>query len=395
VNQFHKIAKIFRSIFYSIEHFLISILKKYNFFGIGKFIRSNGSFAIIIVIALFVSFSNLSAKSNNEAFLVGYWQEEKHKILNQVNVSNKESGLVLDGSDLSEKSATIILTEDKKNKEEIFQTDIQILAEDNESLFGGDLNSLPQRRAGSGDLSSDDDVQTYTVLSGDTVSQIAKKFGVTVNTILWANEVEYVNEIKPGDTLFILPTSGVTHKVKSGETLDKIAKKYKAEESEIIAFNDLPANGEIKKGQELVIPGGEKEKPQALFARRDYNSGAVGSSGITTTAIKTSSKKRVSGNKFPYGYCTYYVAQRKNVTWRGNAGAWLYNAKAQGYATGKKPKVGSIVVTTEDPRYGHVAYVESVGKGTITVSEMNYKGWGVVNRRTLSQSSPVIKGYVY
>ena len=89
------------------------------------------------------------------------------------------------------------------------------------------------------------------------------------------------------------------------------------------------------------------------------------------------------------------MANKRTVTWRGNAGAWLYNARAAGYATGKKPQVGAIVVTTEDARYGHVAYVESVGKDTITISEMNYKGWGVVNTRTLSQNARVIRGYIY
>ena len=89
------------------------------------------------------------------------------------------------------------------------------------------------------------------------------------------------------------------------------------------------------------------------------------------------------------------MAQHKYVPWGGNAGTWLYNARAYGAKTGKTPKVGSILVTSES-WYGHVAIVESVnGNGTITVSEMNYKGFAVKSTRTLSTSSTVIKGYIY
>ena len=67
-----------------------------------------------------------------------------------------------------------------------------------------------------------------------------------------------------------------------------------------------------------------------------------------------------------------------------------------GYKIGKTPAAGSIIVTTENRYYGHVALVEKVnGNGTITVSEMNYEGWGKVDRRTLDAGSRVIKGYIY
>jgi surface antigen len=98
---------------------------------------------------------------------------------------------------------------------------------------------------------------------------------------------------------------------------------------------------------------------------------------------------------FPYGYCTYYVSQKRTVTWSGNAGTWLGRAISSGMATGKEPKPGAIVVTAEGGRVGHVAYVENVSDGKITVSEMNFKGFGVVSTRTLAQNSKVIKGYIY
>lgn len=100
-------------------------------------------------------------------------------------------------------------------------------------------------------------------------------------------------------------------------------------------------------------------------------------------------------NHFPYGYCTYYVAQKRTVTWSGNAGTWLTGAKAAGVDTGKTPQPGAIMVTSEGGRIGHVAYVEKIDGNKITVSEMNYKGYGIVSTRTIASNLRVIKGFIY
>jgi surface antigen len=104
----------------------------------------------------------------------------------------------------------------------------------------------------------------------------------------------------------------------------------------------------------------------------------------------------VSGpHYFPYGYCTYYVSEKRTVTWAGNAATWLNGARSAGLSTGEAPKPGAILVTTEGGRDGHVAYVESVGDSSLTISEMNYKGFGVVSTRTISDDANFIKGYIY
>jgi len=100
-------------------------------------------------------------------------------------------------------------------------------------------------------------------------------------------------------------------------------------------------------------------------------------------------------NSYYYGYCTWYVATVKNVpSFWGNAGQWLYSATNSGYATGQEPANGAIIVTNESG-WGHVGIVESVGNGTITISEMNYSGWGVVNTREINIGNPVIQGFIY
>jgi LysM repeat protein len=99
-------------------------------------------------------------------------------------------------------------------------------------------------------------ITNYKVQSGDTVSGIAEKFDISVNTVLWANDLRRDSKLKVGTSLIILPISGVKYTVKSGDTLQSIALKYKGDAKEIVAYNDLPGD-KIKVGDEIVIPDGE------------------------------------------------------------------------------------------------------------------------------------------
>ncbi|MBI4038317.1 M23 family metallopeptidase [Candidatus Daviesbacteria bacterium] len=101
----------------------------------------------------------------------------------------------------------------------------------------------------------------YKVESGDTLSGVAKKFGISSDTIKWANNLDSIHTIKPGEVLKILPVTGVAHSVKSGDTLESVAKKYQAEPQAIMdfPFNDVPDDFSLKVGQVLIVPDGVKE----------------------------------------------------------------------------------------------------------------------------------------
>ncbi len=226
---------------------------------------------------------------------------------------------------------------------------------------------------------------TYTVQSGDMPSTIAASFGISLNTLLWANDLNDGSIIRPGDELTILPIDGISHRVKDGETVGEIATKYKANTEKIIAFNDLPADGSIQIGQKLIVPDGEKPapKPKTNYVSRSYVVGAG------------TGKSRA----FPYGQCTWYVAQKRYVPWSGHAKSWLANAQAYGFSTGSIPQAGSIMVMQGGNWlgrvYGHVAYVESISGDWVTISEMNHVGWAIKSVRAIHRNSSTIKGYIY
>lgn len=293
--------------------------------------------------------------------------------------------------------ATAPLAADLSAKTDTSVLDETFLSPENQMFLASAMSAQSAR-----DPEEEGGVKIYQVKPGDTVSGIAAANGITVNTILWANDLDNVDEIKPGDQIFILPVAGFKYVIKVGDTIEGIATKYKADRSQIISFNGLPANGELTVGEEVVIPGGVKEttapaQNSSGLARREYASqtGNGAATDITPSFSRPKEGKIGQGHRFPYGYCTWFVAQKRYVPWGGNAGTWLYNARAYGYKTGKTPTVGSIVVTTENRYYGHVAYVERVTSDSIYVSEMNYTGWAKKSTRQLSRASRVIKGYVY
>lgn len=99
-------------------------------------------------------------------------------------------------------------------------------------------------------------ISIYVVREGDTLSQVAAMFDVSVNTIMWANNLPRSTAIRPGQTLTILPVTGVKHTVKKGDTLATIAKRYHGDADEIAQFNDI-TNGVLTVGTEIIIPDGE------------------------------------------------------------------------------------------------------------------------------------------
>lgn len=240
---------------------------------------------------------------------------------------------------------------------------------------------------------SRNDVITHIVSDGENPWTIAARYGVSVNTVLWANKMTASQYVRVGQELTILPVSGVRHQVVKGDTVDSLAKKYNALSDKVITFNNLPESKGLEIGSYLMIPDGEMPappKPKYVPQVKNYTTFALGE------AVRRA---------YMAGQCTWYVAQKRvdiPSNW-GNAKNWLGNALASGYSVCKgskcTPQKGAIISLKDSSwrarLYGHVAFVESVSGDQITITEMNYVGPYKVSSRTLAIGDSKIAGYIY
>lgn len=133
------------------------------------------------------------------------------------------------------------------------------------------------------------EIVNYTVESGDTVSSIASKFDVSTDTVLWQNNLIPTSSIKVGQTLEILPVTGVSYKVQKGDTIYSISKKFNASSQAIV---DFPYNTfandetfELAIGEVLIVPDGVMPNqvvtsPVFNMMQNTPNAGTVTASGI-------------------------------------------------------------------------------------------------------------------
>lgn len=214
----------------------------------------------------------------------------------------------------------------------------------NNSIVSGALLTASPTALGTGgeEFAVNDQISVYVVHSGDTISAIAKMFGVSVNTILWANDLSSKSGLQVGQVLVILPVSGVKHTVKSGETLSSIAAKYHADSADVSRFNGINAS-ELAVGMTLIIPNGEEVpvvtptpvpakpsenmpsyagyyqrpitggvKTQGIHGRNAVDLAAPAGSPIYASAAGTVIVSKMSG--YNGGYANYIVISHNNGT---------------------------------------------------------------------------------
>lgn len=250
----------------------------------------------------------------------------------------------------------------------------------------------------------------YEVEPWDSLSSIAYDFGISVESILWANWFSKNHIIHPWEEIKFPPVSWLIYSVKKWDTLGKIAKKYKIEVSEIEKQNDLSNSWILLAWKEIVLPWAEKIIPKAVYKNPTKT---TTNKKIPTKkyVVKTKTNSSYSVSKWNYKLtrrkplpwfaawnCTRYVAQYKNVAWRWNANRWMANAKKAWYITWHNPRPWAIIQFSGrwyNPRYGHVWIVTEVQDKYIIVSDMNYRRLYEVTYRKIPRNDRSIVWYIY
>jgi len=214
----------------------------------------------------------------------------------------------------------------------------------------------------------------YRVEKGDSLTSIAARYNISTGTLIDYNNLKLnqIEKIKPGDEILI-PSEDTDTSLAWLEGLNKL----KTEEQE------KARQAELKRLQ-------QKRKFSGNLPRIARNVGGVSILGVY--------RNLPSYGAVP-GQCTQWVkykipALRGLIM--GNGGQYLVNGRKYGFRTGSTAVAGSAVVTNENGRVGHVAYVEQVySNGTMLISEMNYVRSFVASTRVISVNDPVVKDFLY
>lgn len=128
-----------------------------------------------------------------------------------------------------------------------------------DGIFLSDTSSLPENI----DLpESSDSGSTYVVQRGDTLSSIAMRFGTSVQTLVNLNDIQNPNLIYVGQVLTIpgvntTTREEITYVVRPGDTLSEIALRYGVSVSQLVGINNIQNPNLIYPGQVLRICEGE------------------------------------------------------------------------------------------------------------------------------------------
>jgi murein DD-endopeptidase MepM/ murein hydrolase activator NlpD len=169
-----------------------------------------------------------------------------------------------------EASARVELSIPRTNSQTIALLHAAVNPDPNPDKSGGEFpvmdgSLLVADLAASNAILAEEEVNTqisiYVIREGDNLSTIGEMFDVSVNTIMWANGLTKANSIQPGQTLIILPVSGIKYTIQKGDTISGIVSRYKADLNEVLAYNDLSASTPLVAGQTIIIPDGELQAP--------------------------------------------------------------------------------------------------------------------------------------
>jgi len=221
------------------------------------------------------------------------------------------------------------------------------------------------------------EISIYTVQEGDSLSEIAEMHGVSMDTVLWANDIRDAGTIQIGDELIILPVSGVRHTVKSGDNLSSIAKKYGSNADDIALYNGMEVSDVLAIGTEVVIPDGAF--PSSSGSKSVTKTPSKSSIGSTKSSSSATGK---FGNPLPGAPITQANHGYNAVDLDGETGDPIY-ASASGdiiiaKGSGWNGGYGTYVVVDHgggvQTLYAHMSKLEVSGGGIEKGEVIGYVG---------------------
>ena len=235
-----------------------------------------------------------------------------------------------------------------------------------------------------------DSIKTYTIQRWDNYWKIEKKLKVQDRHVL--AKLNNYESLYVGKTILVSYYDWkiiniVNPKI---QTVENLAYYYKVEKKDIISANINLINKDhnsFDKWDIIFIPHAYTYKEYWTWLKSIKNEFKL-------------SYNEDTKRQFPKWQCTWFVSKYKYVNWWWNAKDWIVNAKNAWAEIGNTAKKWSIIVfkaSRDYPVYWHVWIVYDIIPRTnkIIISEMNYKGEGIISYRLIDMNDKNIKGYIY
>jgi murein DD-endopeptidase MepM/ murein hydrolase activator NlpD len=354
---------------------------------------------IVFILTISIIISNLVNQNNNNQSLKNANKTIiSHLARNEFSALTDESELIEETSNLkkiilagNEKYDSIANSLNNRHWVSDLNDPEKDLTYYDNSLVNRSYLSLNETNSESGATTASaarQEIVYYTVNTGDTISSIANKFQISINTILWSNNLTAFSLIRPGDKLTILPVSGTTYTVKSGDTVGKIALKFGVEENSIFKYNDIKSANGLVIGKTIIIPGGKKLANPTVARTTSAAKKSSGAAAVIEKLVNPS-KAPASGAKMAWPTVGHRITQY--YSWRhtgldvaNKVGTPLYAAESgtvefSGWSNG----YGNNVVINhgggKKTRYAHASKLfvkvgEKVDRGE-QIANMGSTGW--------------------
>lgn len=343
---------------------------------------------IVIIIALFLVIANLTARAKTQSAsnivggtiisnLVGneFGDQVDEELIQETSDENQAKSPVpqkyLNNQSCLINNLNAGQSTTKNTEEESY------LSDQLPSTQGGSALVRPDIVATQKIIRPRTEIVYHTVQAGETISTIAEQYAISVNTILWENNLTAFSLIRPGDNIAILPFTGIGYTIVSGDSVSKIAGRYNVLEKDIVNANKLIDSTNFKIGQKILIPGGRKIVQivsNDSLARKVYSGLSVIKNLIQPKSLNVSPGNKMIWPTVGYRITQYYSWRHQAIDIANHVGTPEYAADSgiveiAGWSNGG---YGNTIVINhgggKKTRYGHLSklYVcvgQKVSKG--------------------------------
>lgn len=153
----------------------------------------------------------------------------------------------------------------------------------------------------------------HALAPGERLGDVAARYGITLETLIWANGLERGDALMAGQVLRIPRVSGLPYAVAAGDTAATIAERFGVAPEAVLLFgpNGLSEGAPLQPGMRLYVPGGAQPLPEALLAQFGGRAGLAARTAVPAGSVLAEETNMREGPGTDYGRVVQLAAGRQ------------------------------------------------------------------------------------